>query len=89
MVLWYRLVGQVFGLLSTKWTVSGHLVVRGGHSTPSVYLYIASKRCLKEVQVNGTGKAGENGQSSVWIAKFMLDQTVGYNIREGGCCWVN
>ena len=39
--------------------------------------------------MRGTGKAGENGQSSVWVAKLMLEQTVGCNTREGGCYWVN
>ena len=43
----------------------------------------------RQNEVGGTGKAGENGQSSVWVAKLMLEQTVGCNTREGGCYWVN
>ena len=39
--------------------------------------------------MSGTGKAGENGQSSVWVAKLILDQTVGCSTREGVYFWVN
>ena len=30
-----------------------------------------------------------NGQSSVWVAKLILDQTVGCSTREGVYFWVN
>ena len=57
--------------------------------SPHLVLTLGKNPIKKRHEVGGTGKAGENGQSSVWVAKLMLEQTVGCNTREGGCCWVN
>ena len=57
--------------------------------SPHLDLTLGKNPIKKRHEVGGTGKAGENGQSSVWVAKLMLEQTVGCNTREGGCYWVN